>query len=264
MGAEHDAYSLSTGLPDDFNAKVTDAWFGYNPKYMDGERLVLTLVLEDEDGELNDENNFVLYGTGEGWEPNKPTKGTRVEKSKGKANFNVSSGVGELISAIVRCGALDKWRAHNEAQDVDPMHAAAYIGLEAHWSRVTKEVTFGGTTRTSNRLLPDKVIGFGDAGKGTKKGAGKAKDDNEPKAKGKAAAKGKGKAEEKDDDEEFESAIPKLLLNRIVALAAKHEDQDAFVEAATEQFSDHKSWDEEVFMDEAAQIFALAHAGDED
>lgn len=151
-----DAWDLSSGLVDDFDGTVTDAWFTFDDSYNNGETCVLKLVVRaDKPGTFTDDNTTTLiFPLGKGWEPT--DKGAHVQHESGKQqNFHRSSGMGLLINSAREIGLVDKWR--NEG--VTPFDSAIWSGIHCEWHNT--EFTFTtkeGEQRSYYRMLPTSML----------------------------------------------------------------------------------------------------------
>lgn len=151
-----DPWELSSGLPDDFNGVVQDAFFGTDADYNDGKTLILKLEVLSDDPEIGEAGvTTLMFPCGAGWETKNGGKECAREDGKQK-RFNAGSGVGLLVKHSVEAGAGDILR-----QKGNPMAAAIWIGMNFHWKR--KEFSFknGGETQEYSRTLPDAYLGAG-------------------------------------------------------------------------------------------------------
>jgi hypothetical protein len=127
--ATREDYELESGLPDDFDAVITRAWFGYKQEYQKGEVPLLLLDLEGNDIEpLN-----VAFSIGADWKI--VDGGRRVEHPKGKKRFVATSMIGRLIDRVVNQMGIEMWERGF------PTEAEIWTGLAFHWKR--EEISFG-------------------------------------------------------------------------------------------------------------------------
>lgn len=146
----HDPYSLSSGLIDDFDGTVTEAYFSTDAAYNDGGTVLLILELATDD--LDRPTETLKLSTGTGWAIE--DQGRRIVSESGKPrSFNKSSIVGGFLGAALGCGAGDVMRAKG-----NPMEAATWQGLSFHLNRVMVK-GYDGTEK--ERLLPTAFIGGG-------------------------------------------------------------------------------------------------------
>ena len=151
-----DAWDLSSGLVDNFDGTVTDAWFTFDDSYNNGETCVLKLeVKADNPGTFPNENTTtILYPLGKGWDI--ADKGVKCAHESGKQQqFHKNSGMGLLINAAREIGLVDKWRE----QDATPFDARIWIGVHCEWHNT--EFTFTtkeGEERSYYRMLPCALL----------------------------------------------------------------------------------------------------------
>jgi len=134
-----DAWATETGLLDNFDFEVEEAWFGEDETSDSNDgRIFLFLVgtAVDEDGEEHEEHRE-RFSTGKNWEV--VEDGAEVENAAGRRKFNRNSGLGRLIDALVGLG-------DDEAEYLggrgNPTEAATFNGLKMHMeSRVVSKWT---------------------------------------------------------------------------------------------------------------------------
>ena len=127
--AQKEDFELDSGLPDDFDAQISNATFGFKAEYQDGK--VPLLLLELEGKEI--EPTTVAFSIGADW---KVTEGGhRVEHPRGKKRFVATSMIGRLIERIVKQMEVPLWERGY------PTDADIWTGLAFHWKR--EDVTFG-------------------------------------------------------------------------------------------------------------------------
>lgn len=241
------SWKTSSGLLDDFDFSIEEAWFGTAEKFGDAVLLHLRGIAEQEvDGEMVvvDEEHTLLYGLGDGWEV--AAGGTAVTHSAGKTTFTNNSNIGRLIDSIVGLGGEVVEEMEGRG---DTYQAETWIGLKFHIERrqfsfrnretgeqVSYEVPlatdFLGTFEPEEEVAPKK------GKKSSTRGSAKAG----AKAGTKAGAKRgrKPAAEDEDEDEEEEAPPPKKgkrgkkqenpLREAVVAFATEYEDHASFVE----------------------------------
>lgn len=143
-----DPYALSSGLIDDFDGTVSEAYFGTDAAYNNGDTVLLVLELSTDDPDHPQET--VKLSTGTGWTIE--GQGASIVSESGKArSFNKNSRVGQVIAAALNIGAGDAMRAKGT-----PMEASTWAGLSFHWNRV-ELVGFNGETKEA--LLPTAFLG---------------------------------------------------------------------------------------------------------
>lgn len=225
--AEYDPWALTTGLPDDIDIAIQDAWFEFDPEYRDGEVCVLKLkcIVDDED---NPETEL-LYSCGDKWEP--ADKGATTQRIDGKkGNFNQNSAYGLFIAAAVEAGAKDVL-----VERGTPMEAEIWKGLRFHMNQKEFKYKFQGQDEETviNRLLPTEYQGtVGETAakaKGTKKASGsKAADTKTTKVE--VGGEGEGEGE----TAPATNGASKVVLAKLRKLAKDAESEDDFLAAAFE------------------------------
>lgn len=145
---EHDPYALSTGLIDDFDGTITEAYFGTDAAYNDGDTILLILEISTDDPDRPSITEKLSTGTG--WVIE--NSGANIVSENGKPRkFNQNSRVGMVLAAALAAGAGDIMRGKGT-----PMDAATWTGLAFHWDRV-KIKGFNGEEKEV--LLPTSVLG---------------------------------------------------------------------------------------------------------
>jgi len=127
--ATQDDFELDSGLPDDFDAVITRAWFGYKNEYKQG--TVPLLLLDLEGPEIEPLN--VAFSIGADWRIT--DGGHRVEHPKGKKRFVKTAMIGHLIYRVVTEMGIPMWERGF------PTEADIWTGLAFHWKR--EEISFG-------------------------------------------------------------------------------------------------------------------------
>lgn len=225
------SWKTGSGLLDDFDFSIEEAWFGTHEKYGDTVLLNLRGIAEqDVDGniEVVDDEQVLLFSCGDGWEVAKG--GTLATHSAGKDTFINNSNMGRLINAVVGLGdeVLEEMQGRGETYEAD-----TWVGLKFHIER--KQFTFKdrqtGEATTYEVPLPTDFLGtFEPEG------------EEKPKAKPTARTRGKAKAEPEPeaDEAEAEEEAPKprrrgkkantALRDAVIAFASEYEDHADFVE----------------------------------
>ena len=154
-----ESYELDTGLIDDYEVVVENAYFGFHEKYLGGDLplLILSCASPDEDMAVRDE----LFSIGRGWEV--APGGERVEGKEGKEKFLASSWIGRLI---VRCSELDMpgFDGGDGGSVLDfiadrgsAQEAHIWIGLRFRMKR--EEADFGDMGKKSH-IMPTQCLGL--------------------------------------------------------------------------------------------------------
>lgn len=232
-----DSFELSSGLIEDFDGTITDAYYGFDAGYNNGATCLLKLTVKPDDPNLFEEGETVLmYPAGEKFEP--ADNGASVVHESGKQkNFHKNSGVGLLIGSVGELdGGIDLLKSKGEAWD-----AAIWNGL--HVSFYGKEFSWKdkqGEEHTYNRTLIREIL---DADGGETK---KAPTKKAPAKK--VAVKAEPAADE--GDVVLGNLDPKLR-GKLKALAVKADDHDAFIEAAFSDLADDLDSDLEALVVDA-------------
>jgi len=223
-----DDWGTTSGLLDDFDLKVKNAWYGPDEESDNQEKIFLFLSGPAyQDGEEIDEEYSERFGTGKGWEV--VDEGAAVEHGSGRNKFIRSSGVGRLIDTAV---GLGDDVAELLGSRGAPYEAKVFDGLTIHFERrvVSKWKNDDGDEIVWEMPLPTSIV----ATKSKVKGKGKAKG----KGKGKGHAKASSSSKPKADVSE------KALRRKLLKLADDYEDFDEFVDAALEAYPEVEDFDD--------------------
>lgn len=163
-----ESWELESGLLDNYDFEVTDAYFATDPRYQGGETWLLHWEGQATTEEGNVQDHTLIIGLGQGW--TSEDGGKTVVHEKGKEKFNQSSRYGRVIA---RCS---KPEADNYLGDDcrrvlvsrgTPREAAIWNGLKFHIDRET--IKFGKGLDDREWELPTAFIGVaGVAGKGAR------------------------------------------------------------------------------------------------
>lgn len=215
--ATRDSWATESGLLDNYDMVVDEAWFGQDPSSDDDERIFLFLRGDavDEEGEEH-EAHTERYSTGKNWEV--VEDGAEVENATGRHKFNQNAGIGRLINALV---ALGEKEATFLSERGDTFESKTYKGLKLHMEsrEVSKWTNDDGDEVVWRLNLPTKI----DMKKGGKGGKGKAsRSDDTP-----TDTKAKGKA-----DKKAKTSKPSGLRAAILEFAAQfaEDEHDEFVD----------------------------------
>lgn len=186
-----DTWGTETGLLDDYDYFVKEAWFGPNPESDYPDRIYLHLRGPAFQGdELVNEEYEIRFATGDNWEV--VGGGDAVEHASGAKKFFARVACGELVSRVIDLAKADA--ALMKAIDLrgDPTEAATWAGLAFHMELIKGSYTRKGETEATTfyRQLPTAYLPDLVAEQTGAKGKGKAKAKAEPEAKparGKAA-----------------------------------------------------------------------------
>lgn len=155
MGNE-ESYELSTGLIDDFDCEVLDAWFATDAKVNNGQTFMLFWKMSTDDEESPEEE--ARWSCGGDWES--LDGGKTIEHPKGKGKFNNQSAIGYLLKSALDAGAGPTLMERGKAQT-----AEVWIGLKFHMKREEFEWSSRDkpdVVNKSNRLLITEFYGEGD------------------------------------------------------------------------------------------------------
>lgn len=214
----YDPFATSSGLSDIIQGVITDAWFGTDNNYNDGQSTVLKLTVNDP--ELGEQE--LMFPCGGGWEAG--DGGETVHHPAGARNYNKQSGCGLMLDSAMANGLGDTLRATGHT----PFEAALWKGLDLVFERKEFEFkTKDGETHSYHRMLP---VAAGATAKGAKgaKGAKKAP------AK---ATKATNITPDEDSGETGNNPAGSIIANltakergQMKAIAAGCEDNERFVE----------------------------------
>lgn len=198
-------FEFSTGLPDDFDATIEQAYFKPNPQYaakagIDSDTPLLHLVfrgdIDNEDGSLTQ-----AYSIGTEWEPKKNGAEIVSVRNPGKHRFNANCNGAKFVErvlSIIGSGDVKKGIAKvSDAGYPYMTEADFYKGISGHFVReqITRQGGDGFAGGTSQVLLPTEITTIPGLKGSSKKGAAAADDDEEEPA---PRAKSKGKSKKTD------------------------------------------------------------------
>ena len=129
MGKEKSSWDTESGLLDDFDFEVEEAWFGEDEEADSNDGRVFLFLrgtATDDDGEEHEEHRE-RYSTGKNWEA--VDDGAEAENATGKNRFNENAGLGRLINALVGLGDAEAAFLSKRGQAYE---AATFDGLEMH------------------------------------------------------------------------------------------------------------------------------------
>lgn len=216
-----DTFEFETGLADDFDFEVQNAYFQYSPKLVRGGEPQMALHLEGkaEGGTFESpaqlaEDTALLFSVGKGWLI--VDDGARLVHESGseERRFNVSSAIARLIKSAIDVGVPLKDRG-------TAFETRLWLGLQVHFKR--KAVQYGGEIGEKQVLVIEKY--FGEAEK-----AGRAKE-AAPAASEPAAGE---KAPAGDDVTFISDAVGGAIFKRLEKLAGTAEDYETWAAEASE------------------------------
>ncbi len=147
------SYELTDGI--EFDAVVSDAYFGYDTKYKNGEQLLFIVELLKDDGEERSQ----FYTMGNNWEPNDDGSAVTPLNPR-KVRFNKQSGYGQLLDSALEAGAGPAFKSVGAATE-----AAIWKGRAFTFTNKEFSGKIQGEDRTWTRLLisefhPDGIEGI--------------------------------------------------------------------------------------------------------
>lgn len=151
---EYDPFAPSTGLPDDFNGEIKEAWFAYDPEYQDGQIPMLHMTLITDDDDFNAQDKPLKFACGKGWVIE--GRGETVSREDGTTKgFHEGTAYQLFIMSALECaGAENVLRSESRG---DPRKAAMWNGLSWHFKRT--EHDYGGEIGKIARLMPKLFLG---------------------------------------------------------------------------------------------------------
>lgn len=247
---DYDPFKLDSGLPDDFDITVTNAWWEYDDDYNNGDTLVLKLAGPTGDDELGELE--LLFPAGPVWTTQ--DKGITAVREDGKTkNFNGRGGVGLLIGSMMTSGGEGVLRERYNKHGLTPQHAALYKGLSMHMNRTA--IDYGGEIGKKDKLICTDFkgeVGAGASGAGAATGAVKkgASKSAAPVTKGVAkkatATPNPLPAPAVESTNQF--GLDDAVYERLHAIAAPLATHDEFLEAVLDQMADECAGDENLML----------------
>jgi hypothetical protein len=179
MGKEKSSWDTETGLLDDYDFDVEEAWFGEDEEADSNDgRIFLFLrgTATDDEGEEHEEHRE-RYSTGKNWEA--VEDGAEVENATGKHRFNQNAGLGRLINALVGLGEdeavfLSKRGQAYEASTFDGLNMHMEAKVVSTWTNDDgEEVSWTLTLPTALTMPKKKKAKKGGKGKASRSAAKK-------------------------------------------------------------------------------------------
>lgn len=163
MSDQFDPFQTSSGLKDDYDGVIVDAWFAKDASAKGdlASRLQWFVVIQPDDQEAVEE---VRYPCGNEWETY--DGGGTADHPKGDRQlFNKATKYGRFVTAAMNSGAEDQIRARFAEDGQTPRHAQWLTGYKFHFARENEDKSFkneqGETVQyTDTTLLPRKFLGF--------------------------------------------------------------------------------------------------------
>lgn len=161
----YDEFSGGTGLVDDYDGTITDAFFSTDANYNNGQTLCLHLEVATDDTSNPEVVN--LYPCGPDWASY--DDGETAEHPKGeKQRFNGNTKVMKLIAAAIATGpeaeAEMRRRSRELFNGLGHRYAALWKGMKFHWNVQTEDVKFTDkmgklVERQTNVVVPTAWLG---------------------------------------------------------------------------------------------------------
>lgn len=169
-----ETWETTSGLADDFDCTVIDAWWATDPRYNNGQTALLFWKIETDDESVGDEfkDGGIRFSAGADWES---LDGGETVEHASKTKFNKNSGVGQLIVRAIELGAGDALMERGPSQ-----RANVWVGTSWHMKSEEQEFTIQGETKKRDRLLPDKFLGADGEGAPTSSGTSEAEEPAAP------------------------------------------------------------------------------------
>lgn len=146
-----------TGLLDDFDLTITNAFFAPDSRYNNGETTLLQWEGTTDNADVPETN--VFFPTGKGWES--PDGGKTLEHDSGKeGKWFVKTSL--IFRLFQRCtlpvadggfGIADLLEERG-----DPLQAAVWIGMIFHMKR--EKIEFQGLENVNEKMFPNKYLGI--------------------------------------------------------------------------------------------------------
>jgi hypothetical protein len=154
LTTRHNDWELGSGLPDDVDAYIVMARFGWPSEYNNGQTLCLELTLESSDADFD---RPVLMPVGNNWTTDRDCCILSHINGKAEAKIIKTSGYGQMIDHVLTV-------AEAPVEELgSPKDARIWEGLGFHWVR--KEISLGagaeakGFRASVERLLPVAYLG---------------------------------------------------------------------------------------------------------
>lgn len=158
MAQQQDSWTTTSGLLDDYELTITEAWFAKDANYQNGEILIFRIKGTTDSDDTPDIEES--YPCGRGWESLDGGKTARHESGK-QRGFNKQTAYGQLIDRCVELGLGETLRSRGDAWE-----AKVWPGLRFHIKREEQEFSIKGETRKVSRPLPVAFLGEGGASEG--------------------------------------------------------------------------------------------------
>lgn len=164
MPGNEESFEGETGLLDDYDATIVEAWFAPDQRFSNNLCLQFKLLVDAEEGGEPEEIEE-LWSCGPDWES--MDGGETAEHPKGKGKFNKASKVQRMISSAVEAGAGPVLAGRGTA-----MEAKIWNGLRFHFKRTSYDYTYQGAEGKSQVLGMRAFLGEEDAASSSPSGSG--------------------------------------------------------------------------------------------
>lgn len=161
MTDQFDPFAGDTGLKDDYDGTIIEAWFSTSSEYNNGQTLLFFAKVAADDGDEEE----LRYPCGPDW--GSFDGGETAEHPKGdKKTFNNRTAYFQFINAAMSAGGEDDLRRRSEGLgNKGPMAAALWVGTRWHFEVHEEPMKFRDRTtgemieRVVTRTLPTKYLG---------------------------------------------------------------------------------------------------------
>lgn len=157
--AKHDPWRHEeTGLADDFDATIANAYFATDSRYNKGQTLLLTLEAVSPDTEVGQQR--IVYSCGNGWTTVDGGKTAKHETKGYNAGFHQSTAVRKFINRVLDFGPEVEAALRARDNDLGQLRADVWVGMILHFAN--ERIEYGATSglEARNRLMPNKFLGM--------------------------------------------------------------------------------------------------------
>ena len=236
-------WKTGSGLIDEFDLTITEAYFDTNVKVQDGEAPILHLIgLNSVNGDPEDDTRFTVGKTFEIVE-----KGAKVVPINPKGKLNRNSQYGKFVDAFLAC---EDSEALLESRDMDPFVAESWIGLTLSLERVVTPTTIKGEKVDMTSWIVHSAVETEAKAKGRKKAAAK-----KPAEKAPEEPKDEAPADEPEVEapaaaaaEDTGTEIPAKFAAAARGIAKASDTHEAFVNSVYEDVAGilNEPWENEI------------------
>jgi len=157
---DFDPFALSSGLPEDYIGTIESAAFITDPKYNNGETVLLELTVVSPDPEVGTQSQ--RYPCGPQWRSY--DGGQTIEHPNENAKINRQTAYGVLIQKALDV-AGDVLRSRVSNYPLGPRDSRTWVGLTFRWQAEEEEKRFRDrqtgeeVTRRTRRIWPVELVG---------------------------------------------------------------------------------------------------------